>query len=375
VAGALAASSHDVFGNASSIHGVGQLARRKFEAARETIAAFLHASATELVFTSGGTESNNLAILGLARSLPGKRKHVVTTLIEHPSALEPFHQLEREGLEVSYARPDENGIVHAEEVRRHLRDHTVLVSVMHGNNEIGTIQPIAEISAMLRERAAAEQKIYLHSDGVQALGKIPVDVQDLGVDLYSVSAHKIFGPKGVGALFVRKGTPLRGIQLGGRHERERRAGTENVPGAMAFARALELCDDLAGANVVRVRDHFERRVMDAIDDVEINGAKDNRLPNTSNLLFHGVAGESMVIALDMKGMAVSSGSACSSGSTEPSHVLLAIGRTRDEAKSSVRFSFGRYNTMQEADQLADAVIASVRQLRTRAGRESQLVRA
>ena len=372
MAEALAAASRDIFGNASSIHAAGQLARQELEAARQSIAAFMQAQAAELVFTSGGTESNNLAILGLARALPGK--HVITTSIEHPSVLEPFRQLERDGFDVTYVRAPRDGVVDAEEIRRNLRDDTALVSIMHANNEIGTIQPIAEIAAILRARAAVGQKIYLHSDGVQAMGKIPIDMQEFGVDLYSISAHKIFGPKGAGALFVRKGTPLRGIQLGGRHERERRAGTENVPGAIAFAKAVELCERDASTELGRVRDHFERRVIETLDDVERNGATDRRLPNTSNLLFHGVSGESLVIALDMRGMAVSSGSACSSGSTEPSHVLLAMGRTRDEAKSSVRFSFGRYNTVEEADRLADSVIAAV-QLRKRAGIEVQLAPA
>lgn len=370
VAGALADASRDIFGNASSIHGAGQLARQKFEAARKTIAAFLHASAAELVFTSGGTESNNLAIRGLIGAL--KTTHVITTLIEHPSVLEPFRQLQREGFGVTYLRPGLDGIVTAEEIGRNLRDDTALVSIMHANNETGAIQPIREIAGVLRERSAA-QKIYFHSDGVQALGKISVDVQALGVDLYSLSAHKIFGPKGTGALFVRKGTPLRGIQLGGRHERERRAGTENVPAAIGFARAIELCETDSDEAVEQIRDRFERRITESIDDVELNGVPHARLPNTSNLLFHGVSGEAMVIALDMRGMAVSSGSACSSGSTEPSHVLLAIGRTREQAKSSVRFSFGRYNTIDEADRLADAVIACVRQLRKRVRKEAQLV--
>ena len=372
MAEALAAASRDIFGNASSIHAAGQLARQKLEAARQSIAAFMQAQAAEVVFTSGGTESNNLAILGLARALPGK--HVITTSIEHPSVLEPFRHLERDGFDVTYVCAAPDGVVDAEEIRRNLRDDTALVSIMHANNEIGTIQPIAEIAAILRARAAVGQKISLHSDGVQATGKIPVDMQEFGVDLYSISAHKIFGPKGIGALFVRKGTPLRGIQLGGRHERERRAGTENVPGAIAFAKAIELCEHDASTELGRVRDHFERRVMELLDGVEINGATDRRLPNTSNLLFRGVSGESLVIALDLRGMAVSSGSACSSGSTEPSHVLLAMGRTRDEAKSSVRFSFGRYNTVEEADRLADSVIAAV-QLRKRAGIEVQLAPA
>lgn len=375
VAETFAAATRDIFGNASSIHRAGQLARQSLESSRRTIAGFIHASPSEIVFTSGGTESNNLAILGLVRNLSASGAHVITTAIEHPSVLEPFRQLAREGVEVTHVPVGSSGIVDADSIRRSLRDDTVLVSVMHANNEIGTIQPLAEIAALLHARRAAGQKVYLHSDGIQALGKIAVDLKALEVDLYSISAHKIFGPKGVGALFVRKGTPLRGIQHGGRHERERRPGTENVPAAVAFARAVELSTTAAADSVAEMRDRFEARVLSALDDVEINGAPGPRLPNTSNLLFHGISGEAMVIALDLKGMAVSTGSACSSGSIEPSPVLLAIGRTRDQAKSSLRFSFGRYNTLEDAGALADAVIASARQLRKHARQEPQLARA
>lgn len=343
-----------VFGNPSSTHREGQLARQQLENSRGLIAGFLHASAAELVFTSGGTESNNLAILGL----PTDRKHVITTAIEHPSVLEPCRQLEQRGVAVTYLRPNCDGIIEPETVRRNLRPETVLVSIMHANNETGAIQPIAEIAALLRETG---QRIYFHSDGVQALGKIPVDVQALGVDLYSISAHKIFAPKGTGALFVRKGTPLRAIQHGGRHERERRAGTENVPGAMCFARAVELCT--SPEKIGTLRDQFESDVLSALEGVEINGAREPRLPNTSNLLFRGVSAQALLIALDMRGIAVSTGSACSSGSIEPSPVLLAMGRSRDEAKSSIRFSFGRYNTPDDVRVLAETAIACARQLR------------
>jgi cysteine desulfurase len=375
VAEAASSALRDVFGNASSTHRAGQQARQYLESSRRTIAQFLRATPSEIVITSGGTESNNLAILGLARELGQERRHAITTVIEHPSVLESFRQLEREGVEVTYAPVGSSGVVDVEEILGSLRESTFLVSAMHANNEIGTIQPVSEIGALVRERRASGQKIYWHSDGVQALGKIDVAVEALCADLYSMSAHKIFGPKGIGALFVRKGTPLRGIQYGGRHERGRRPGTENVPGAMAFARAVELCASDPGESVAAIRDRFEGQVLGALEDVEINGRSSSRLPNTSNLMFSGVSGEAMVIALDMRGMAVSTGSACSSGSVEPSHVLLAIGRTREEAKSSVRFSFGRYNTIEEADVLADAVIASVRQLRKSVRREAQLVRA
>jgi cysteine desulfurase len=243
---------------------------------------------------------------------------------------------------------------------------------MHANNETGTIQPIEEIAAVARERRAAGQEIYIHSDGVQALGKIDVDVQRLGVDLYSVSAHKIFGPKGVGGLFVRKGTSLQGLQYGGRHERGRRPGTENVPGAMAFEAAVVLCTANLWSYLAGLRDFFEAEMLAAIPDIQINGAIDTRLPNTSNLLFPGLSAEALVIALDMKGIAVSTGSACSSGSIEPSHVLLAMGRSREEARSSVRFSFGRYNTREDVNTLLEAVVACVRQIRS-AKQETRLV--
>jgi cysteine desulfurase len=354
-----------VFGNASSTHRGGQLARQHIENARRTIAAYLNASPAEVVFTSGGTESDNLAIFGLLRTLPGDRKHAITTAIEHPAVLEPFRQLEREGVEVTYLPVDATGIIRVEDLERHLRPETVLVSVMHANNETGVMQPVEKIGALIRNRRAAGQTIYFHSDGVQAFGKSDVDVKRLGVDLYSISAHKIYAPKGVGALIVRAGVPMRGIQLGGRHERDRRAGTENVPGANAFARAVELCASDDREQLAALRDRFEAQVLSALDEAEVNGAGVPRLPNTSNLMFHGVSGEALLIALDIDGMAVSTGSACSSGAVEPSHVLLAMGRTPEKAKSSVRFSFGRYNSEQEVDQLADAVITSVRQLRRR----------
>ncbi|MCU1294672.1 MAG: nifS [Bryobacterales bacterium] len=357
VTAALTQASLEVWGNPSSIHGEGQKARKFLESSRQTVAGMLHCSPAELVFTSGGTESNNLAITGLARG----GKHVITTAIEHPAVLETCRQLEREGGAVTCIGVDRYGAVDANEIKRHITPNTILVSVMHANNEVGTLQPLQAIAELIRERRAAGQEIYLHSDGVQAFGKIRTNVNELGIDLYSLSGHKLFAPKGIGALFVRKNVPLRAIQHGGRHERERRAGTENVPGAMAFAKAVELC----GEDVSALRDQFEARVLSELAEVQINGPVSNRLDNTSNLLFPGVSGEAMVIALDMLGMAVSSGSACSSGSIEPSHVLLAMGRTREEARSSVRFSFGRYNTPEDINTLARAVVASAKRLAKR----------
>ncbi len=369
MADAFSAAVRELWGNPSSVHSAGQRARYAIENARRTLANALQASPAEVVFTSGGTESNNLAILGVARALAKEGSHIITTAIEHPAVLESCRQLEREGFEITFLPPDRSGRVSALDVARHLRPDTVLVSVMHANNETGVIQPLADIARIVREARAGGQKIYLHSDGVQALGRIPVDMHTLKVDLYSVSAHKVHAPKGIGALFVAKGTPLHSILFGGRHERGRRAGTENVPGAVALARAAEL---FGGSDIRILRDRFEANVRSALDDVAVNGASEARLPNTSNLLFHGVSGEAIVIALDMQGMAVSSGSACSSGSTEPSHVLLAMGLSRDDAKSSVRVSFSRYNTADEVDKLSEAMIACVRKLRKTATKEAVL---
>jgi len=253
-----------------------------------------------------------------------------------------------------------------------LRDDTALVSVMHANNETGEIQPVVEIAKLIAARRAHGQDIYLHSDGVQAFGKIAVDLPALGVDLYSLSAHKIFGPKGIGALFVRKKTPLERIQFGGRHERERRPGTENVPAAIAFAHAAELAVASRGDIVAALRDQFEMQLLNRLTEIQVNASQSARLPNTSNILFRGVSAEALVIALDMKEMAVSTGAACSSGSVEPSHVLLAMGLTRSEARSSIRFSFGRYNSSAEMAALADAVVDAVNKLRLRNSKEARL---
>ena len=361
----------EVAGNASSMHRAGQAARQRLESARREIASALRAAPAEIVFTSGGTESNNLAVWGLMRGLPVARKHVVTSVIEHPAVLEPLRELESSGARVTRVRVNSDGVVDAQELARELCPETVLVSVMHANNESGALQPIAEIGASVSARRAAGQAIYFHSDGVQALGKIRCDLMDLAVDLYSMSAHKIYGPKGVGALFVRSGTPLGGIQFGGRHERDRRAGTENVPGAVAFARALELSAVADASEMEMLRNRFEARVG-ALEGVEVNSGRVARLPHTSNILFRGVSGEALLIALDTAGMAVSTGSACASGSIEPSHVLLAMGRTVAEARSSVRFSFGRYNTVEEVDRLGETVVGAVKRLRTGKTRRAEL---
>ena len=350
-----------VYGNASSIHHFGQAAKQKLEAARRQLASLIHANPAELVFTSGGTEADNMAVLGVVRAASGTAKHVVTSAIEHPAVLSPCLQLEREGVSVTRLRLGANGVVNPDEVRRVLTPNTVLVSVMHANNELGTIQPIAEIARITREAG-----VPLHVDGVQALGKIPVDMDALGADLYSMSGHKLYAPKGVGALYVRKGTRMAPISFGGHHERDRRPGTENVPAVSAFGAAAELASRNLAADAERLgtmRDRLENAVLDRISGAGINGARWNRVPNTSNLYFDGIDGEALVIALDLRGFAVSTGAACSSGALAPSHVLTAIGASNDRARASMRFSLGRSNTVEQVDALVEALEASVAHLR------------
>jgi cysteine desulfurase len=347
----------EVYGNASSIHHQGQIAKQRLEMARREMAVFLNCDPREIVFVSGGTEADNLAIFGIARG----RGHAITTAIEHPAVLNAFGQLEREGVEVTYLRTGASGIVDPGDVRHALRPDTALISVMHANNEIGTIQPIVDIAAI-----AGEAGVTFHVDGVQAAGKIPVDMKALGVDLYSISGHKLYAPKGIGALYVRKGIKLNPLLYGGRHEGERRPGTENVPGAIALARAAELAArDLASESdrLGTLRDRLERGILEAVRCAGVNGSRKNRVPNTTNIHFDDIEGEALVISLDLKGFAVSSGSACSSGAVEPSHVLLAIGLERDRAKSSLRFSLGYSNTMEQVDALIEAVAASAAHLR------------
>jgi cysteine desulfurase len=354
-----------VYGNASSIHHFGQAAKQKLEAARRQVAALIHASPGEVVFTSGGTEADNLAVFGVAggvvRAATRPQAHLITSAIEHPAVLAASAQLEREGVAVTRLPVSAGGTVNPDDVRRALRPETVLVSIMHANNELGTVQPVAEIA-----RIAREAGVPLHVDGVQALGKIAVDVDALGVDLYSMSGHKLYAPKGVGALYVRKGTRLAPIAFGGHHERDRRPGTENVPGIAAFGAACELAGRTLAAESERLaslRDRFENIVLDRISGTGINGSRWNRTPNTSNIYFDAVDGEAMVIALDLRGFAVSTGSACSSGAIAPSHVLTALGLPADRARSSLRFSLGRSNNAEQVDALVEALSAAAIHLR------------
>jgi len=350
-----------VYGNASSIHHFGQAAKQRLETARRQIAALIHADAREIVFTGGGTEADNMAILGVVRAAERPRPHVITCAIEHPAVLMTVKQLIAQGVEATAVRVGPSGIVSPDDIRRALRPETVLITIMHANNELGTVQPIAEIAQIARQAG-----VPLHVDGVQALGKIPVDVDALGVDLYTMSGHKLYAPKGVGALYVRKGTRMAPILFGGHHERDRRPGTENVPGIAAFGAAAELAGQRLQQDAERVgqlRDRLENTILDRIPGTGINGSRWNRTPNTSNIYFDGVDGEAMTIALDLRGFAVSTGAACSSGALTPSHVLTAIGLTNDRARASMRFSLGRGNTAEQVDALVEAVCGSVAHLR------------
>ena len=331
----------DVYGNASSIHKEGQTARRRIEDARESVARLIAAAARDIVFTSGGTESNNAAIFGAVPS--SGRHHIVTTAIEHPSVLEPVQELERRGHEVTIVPSERTGEVRAERVIEALRPDTRLVAMMLANNETGVIQPVAEVARVCRERG-----ILIHSDAVQAAGKIDIDVEALGVDTLSMSAHKLHAPKGVGALYVRRGLSLERYLLGGSQERRRRAGTENVPLAIAFGVAAEVAGNRP--DVGALRDRLERLLAGL--PMSINGASVRRLPNTSSITFKGADAEGIVIGLDLGGVAVSTGSACSSGRVEPSRVLLAMGLSADEARSTIRVSLSRFTTAEEVDRAA-----------------------
>ena len=361
------------FGNASSIHSPGQQARAAVDHARASVAALIGAKPAEIVFTSGGTEADNLAIFGVVAASQAARKHVITTAIEHHAVLNACQALESQGAEVTYVPVGSDGIVDPGDVRRALRPETILISVMHANNELGTMQPVEEIG-----RIAAEADVYFHCDAVQASGKLPLDVDRAGAALLSLSAHKIYGPKGVGALYVRGGTPLAPQFHGGHHERDLRPGTENVAGIAGFGKAAQLAKQNLAEDAARIgalRDHLESALIERIPSVEINGAVGHRIPNTSNLAFPGAGGESLVIALDLMGVACSTGAACSSGAIEPSHVLLAIGLSPDDARSSLRFSLGRFTTSEEIEIAIAAIPAAVGRLRSFSPRHASVISA
>jgi len=334
------------FGNASSIHHHGQHTRAAVEHARESVAELLGARASEIVFTSGGTEADNLALFGLVQ--PGD--HVITSTIEHHAVLNACHRLEETGCEVTYVPVDAQALLDPDEVKRALRPNTKLISVMAANNETGALQPIKEIGEI-----AAEADVYFHTDAVQAAGKVPVNVIGWKCDLLSISGHKIHAPQGIGALYVRKGTILQPLLYGGLHERSRRAGTENVPGIVGLGKAAELAmrgfNDGSVEELRQLRDRIENTVLETLDQVGVNSGKAQRVPNTTNIHFDWIEGEALVIALDLKGVAVSTGAACSSGAIEPSHVLTAMGLTANQARASLRFSLGKQNTPEDVDLL------------------------
>jgi len=344
------------FGNASSIHSFGQQTRAAVERARESVAALVGAHPAEIVFTSGGTESDNLAVFGMVAAAPGDHKHIVTTAIEHHAVLNACQALEQRGIEVTYLPVDGEGRVDPDDVRETIRTETVLMTAMHANNELGTLQPIEEIG-----RIAAEADIYFHSDAVQSAGKIPLDVNRLGVDLLSISGHKLYGPKGVGALYVRKGTRLEPLFYGGHHERDRRPGTENVAGIVGLGKAVELAREklvVDASRLAALRDRLQQGLLAQVPHTRTNGGRAPRTPNTTNIAFPFIEGEALVIALDLKGIACSTGAACSSGAIEPSHVLTAVGLAPEDARASLRFSLGRENTEEDVE-FALAVIPGV----------------
>jgi cysteine desulfurase len=349
------------YGNASSIHAYGQNAREAVEQARSSVAALVGARAADIMFTSGGTESNNHAILGAVAAAPGKNKHVITSAIEHVAVLDSCKALAKSGIDLTVLPVDREGLVNSEDVRSAVRPETVLITLMLANNEIGTIEPIEEIGQI-----AAEQGILFHTDAVQAAGKIPIDVEELGVDLLSISAHKFCGPKGVGALYIRKGTQLAPLLYGGHSERDRRPGTEDVAAIAGMGKAAELARTGMREENERIRglrDRLERGLLDRVPHSWVNGARAPRVPNTSNLTFSFIEGEAMVIALDLKGIACSTGAACSSGAVEPSHVLMALGLAPEDARATLRLSLGHQTTEEEIDLALETIPPVIERLR------------
>ena len=346
------------FGNASSIHHHGQETRAAVERARESVAALLGCRPSEVVFTSGGTEGDNLAISGLTRA----GDHVISSTIEHHAVLNSCKHLETMGCEVTYIPVDGRGLVDPDDVRRALRPNTRLITIMMANNETGVLQPVEEIG-----KIAAEADVYFHTDAVQAAGKVPIEVKRLGCDLLSISGHKLHAPQGVGAIYVGKGTVLQPMFYGGSHERSRRAGTENVPGIIGLGKAAELAREALErgdlARMSAMRDRIEQAILSEVDATGVNGKGAPRVPNTTNIHFDYIEGEALVIALDLKGLAVSTGAACSSGAIEPSHVLTAMGLPPEIARASLRFSLGKQNTPDDIQFALDLVPQTVARLR------------
>ena len=356
-----------LYGNPSSIHSVGQEARHALDDSRERVAKSLGCRSSEVVFTSGGTESDNAAIQGAATALHETGNHIITSSVEHHAVLHTCQYLENLGYEVTFLPVDEFGMIHPEQVYNAIGQRTTLVTIIYANNEIGTINPISDIAQAVQRRSEElDRTIVMHTDAVQAAGFLDLNVRRLGVDMLSLSGHKFYGPKGTGALYLRRGVPYLPLMLGGGQERERRSGTENIAGIVGFALALELADrerEAAGVHCLALRDRIIQRISDSIPDTTLNGHATERLPNNINFSFHGVEGESILLGLDLAGVAASSGSACSSGSLEPSHVLLALGQTAELARSSLRITLGKVNTDEEIDYLMGVLVDLVQRLR------------
>lgn len=354
------------FGNASSIHFFGQETRQAIDKARHQVAEIINARPNEIVFTSGGTEANNLAIRGLLEANEKYGKHIITSEIEHSAVREVCQDLEKRGCEVTYLPVYEDGIIKIEDLKNAIRPDTILVSIMTANNEIGTIQPVEEIGRVVKKEREEGNKIWFHTDAVQAVGKITVDVEEIGCDLLSMSAHKIYAPKGVGALYVRRGVRLHAQNVGGHQERERRGGTESVPHIVAFGKACEMARinlPQAAEHLKNLRDNFEQNVGEAVSDFVFNGNRQNRLPHISNISFRSIEGEGLLINLDLQGVAVSTGAACSSGSLEPSPVIRALGKSDESARGAIRFSFGKDNSGEDVDYVLDVLPKAVENLR------------
>jgi cysteine desulfurase len=367
VAAAMIGCLRDTFGNPSSVHSHGQLARAVVDRARREVAALIGAQQKEIIFVSGGTEANNLAIRGACEANVQHGRHIITSAIEHPSVRGVCDALEKKGWEVSRLPVYENGIVRIDDLRSALRPDTTLITVMLANNEIGTIQPVREIAALVREqRSAGHGNILLHTDAVQAAGRLHIDVEEFGCDLLSLSGHKLYAPKGIGALYVRRGVRLIPQSVGGHQERERRGGTENVPGIVAFGEGARIAREELEQRISHdssLRDRFESEVRRRIDHVVMNGDPEHRLPNLSNISFRFIEGEGLLINLDLQGVEVSTGSACSSGTLEPSPVIRALGHNDELARGSIRFSFGKDNTESDVDYVLDVLAIAVARLR------------
>ncbi|MBP2632559.1 MAG: Cysteine desulfurase [Firmicutes bacterium] len=350
------------FGNPSSVHSFGREVRKEVSEARENIAALINATANEIFFTSGGSESDNFALKGIAFANKNKGNHIITTQIEHHAILHTCQWLEKQGFDVTYLPVDEDGMISLDELKAAITDKTILISIMFANNEVGTIEPIKEIGAIAKERG-----IYFHTDAVQAVANVEIDVQDMNIDLLSLSGHKFYGPKGIGAIYIRRGVKIQPVQLGGAQERKMRAGTENVPAIVGLGMAAQFAKrDFVekNAQLIALRDKLIKGIQEQIPDIKLNGHPTKRLPGNVNFSFRYIEGESLLLSLDMKGIAASSGSACTSGSLDPSHVLLAMGLIHEIAHGSLRISLGRDNTEEDIDYTLEVLPQIIARLRS-----------